>query len=151
MCIVNYKHFHNLIKVIYPEDLIAERSGSNDKTVNYLDVKIDIGRPTVLRTSVFHKVDDFNFPVILLTFPDSLIPSFLGYCVFAGQVLRYLRICSHLNDFLEKTSTTMQLLIERGYDPAHLTYQMEKMLSKNSDLLRKFNLFSARQISSLVS
>ena len=148
LCIVNYKYFHKLIEVIYPEDLIAERSGSNDKNVDYLDVKIDIG--TVLRTSVFHKVDHFNFPVILLTFPESLIPSYLGYCVFAGQVLRYLRICSHLDDFLEKTKRTMQLLTDRKYDPAHLKYQMEKMLSKNSALLHKFDMFSARQISSLL-
>ena len=148
LCIVNYKHFHNLISVIYPEDLIAERNGSDDKYVDYLDVKIEVD--TVIRTSVFHKVDDFNFPVILLTFPESLIPSYLGYCVFAGQVLRYLRICSHLGDFLEKTKRTMRLLIDRGYDPARLKYQMEKMLSKNSALLCKFDMFSARQIALLL-
>ena len=102
LCIVNYKHFHNLINVIYPEDLIAERSGSNDKYVDYLDVKVEVD--AVLLTCVFHKVDNFNFPVILLTFPESLIPSYLGYCVFAGQVLRYLRICSHLDDFWTRLS-----------------------------------------------
>ena len=32
----------------------------------------------------------------------------------------------------------------------HLKYQMEKIVSKNSDLLRKFNLFSARQASALL-
>ena len=146
LCIVNYKYFHTLINVIYPQDLIAERSGSNDKIIDYLDVKINIG--DVLRTSVFHKVDNFNFPVILLTFPESLIPLYLGYCVFAGQVLRYLRICSHLQDFLEKTKRTWELLIDRGYEPACLKYQLEKILSRNSELLHKFNMFSARQISS---
>ena len=149
LCIINYKHFNSLINVIYPEDLIAERNGLDDKNIDYLDVKINIG-DDLLRTSVFHKVDNFNFPVILLTFPQSLIPINLGSQVFAGQVLRYLRICSHLNDFLDKTKKTHNLLISRGYNPLHLKYQMEKIVSKNSDLLRKFNLFSARQASALL-
>ena len=145
LCIVNYKHFHLLIDSIYPKDLIAERNGDDDKNADYLDVKINIGK--VLHTSVFHKVDNFSFPVILLTFPESLIPTHLGYHVFAGQVLRYLRICSHLEDFIIKTKRTRDLLINRGYNPAYLKFQMEKILTKNSSLLHKFNLFSARQIS----
>ena len=148
LCIVNYKHFHLLLQDIYPEDLIAERSGSDDKSVDYLDVKINIGE--VLRTSVFHKVDHFNFPVILLTFPESLIPAHLGYHVYAGQVLRYLRICSHVEDFVDKTRRTRDLMIQRGYNSTHLKFQMEKIVSKNSDQLLKFNLFSARQVSSLL-
>ena len=148
ICIVNYKHFNSLIKQIYPEDLIAERNGSEDKCVEYLDVRINVGND--FRTSVFHKVDDFNFPVILLTFPESLIPLHLGHCVFAGQVLRYLRICSHLEDFLEKTRGTLKLLTSRGYDPSSLKYQLEKIISKNSELLHKFSMFSARQISSML-
>ena len=148
LCIVNYKHFNSLIKDIYPEDLIAERSGSNDKSVDYLDVKIDISK--VLRTSVFHKVDNFNFPVILLTFPESLIPEHMGYHVYAGQVLRYLRICSHVKDFIDKTKRTRDLMINRGYNSDHLKFQTEKIVSKYSDLLLKFNLFSARQISILL-
>ena len=148
LCIVNYRHFHSLIKDIYPEDLIAERSGANDKNVDYLDVKISIS--DVFRTSVFHKVDDFNFPVILLTFPESLIPAHLGYHVYAGQVLRYLRICSHVEDFIDKTKRTYKLLIKRGYQPTQLKYQMEKIISKNRDLLYKYKLFSARQVSALI-
>ena len=68
ICIVNYKHFHDLIKLIYPEDFIEERSGSNDRSIDYLDVKINISN--VLHTYVFHKVNDFNFPVILHGAPE---------------------------------------------------------------------------------
>ena len=145
---MNYKHFCSLIKDIYPQGLIADRSGTNDKSVDYLDVKVNISDS--FRTSVYHKVDDFNFPVILLTFPESLIPAHLGYNVFAGQVLRYLRICSHVEDFIDKTKRTRRLLIQRGYQPTQLKFRMEKIISKNSDLLRKYNMFSARQVSALL-
>ena len=74
----------------------------------------------------------------------------MGYHVFAGQVLRYLRICSDLSDFIDKTSRTAQLLISRGYVRSSLQYHTEKFLSKNSVLLHKFGLFSARQVSNLI-
>ena len=71
--------------LIYPADLISERNGNNDITVEYLDVLIDVTDSHLgLRTSVFHKVDDFKFPIILLTFPNSLIPNQMGFNVFAG-------------------------------------------------------------------
>ena len=45
--------------------------------------------------------------VILLTFPDSLIPYKMGLNFFAGQVVRYDRICSHFKDFIDKTRVNL--------------------------------------------
>ena len=149
LCFLNYKHFDSIRDKIYPSDLLAERSGDNDKLVDYLDVQLEVGDQT-LRSSVFHKVDNFQFSVILLTFPNSLIPLKMGYQVFAGQVLRYLRICSEVQDFIDKTRKTFLLLESRGYSKNPLQYYMEKILSRNSLLLHKFGLFSARQVSDLI-
>ena len=41
-------------------------------SLSSIDVKINIVFDKV-QTSVYHKVDDFPFPVVLLTFPGSLI------------------------------------------------------------------------------
>jgi len=40
--IINYKRFSKIINEIYPTDLKVERSGDNDKIINYLDVTITI-------------------------------------------------------------------------------------------------------------
>ena len=149
LCFVNYKHFETIIHKIYPVDLAVDRSGDDNNTVDYLDVKLVI-QDNELHTSVFHKVDNFNFPVILLTFPNSLIPLKMGYNVYAGQVLRYMRICSNLEDFINKTLSTTLLLIKRGYDKRELQFYLEKFLSRHNSLLRKFGFFSSRQVSSLI-
>ena len=94
--------------------LIADRNGSLDKNVVYLDVRLEINKEG-LKTTVYHKVDDFDFPVVLLTFPTSCIPYNMGLYIFAGQVLRYCRICSHLNDLIHKTNKTLNILSDRGY------------------------------------
>jgi len=146
LCFINYKGFDNIKSKIYPSDLIAERSGNNDYCVTYLDVKLTISEGNV-STSVFHKVDDFKFPVVLLTFPQSLIPYKMGCRVFGGQILRYLRICSNREDFFLKSNKTASLLIGRGYKVSDLQFDMEKILANHSGLLLKFNLFSPRQVS----
>ena len=115
----------------------------------YLDVQLTI-KGSFLRSSAFHKVDKFNISFILLTFPQSFIPLSLGNRVYAGQVLSYLRICLHLEDFIDKTRKTTGLLIQRGYKPFHLKLKRKKR-SQYMVLLHKHNLFSARQISLLLS
>ena len=145
LCIINYKHFENLITDIYPSTLIASRSGTNDKEVEYLDVKLTINE-TGLKTSVYHKVDDFNFPVTLLTFPENTMPYRMGIQVFSGQVIRYARICSSMKDFVDKTSRTYNSLVNRGYDAIKLRLSAERALNKHDGLLQKFGLFAARQL-----
>ena len=149
LCFFNYKHFQSIKDSIYPSDLAADRSGSNDKVVNYLDVKLIVNEDG-LHSSVYHKVQDFDFNVILLTFPNSLIPLQMGGRIYAGQILRYLRICSNIRDFINKALETTQLLKSRGYSSSNLQYCMEKILSKHNYLLSKFNLFSSRQVSNLI-
>ena len=146
LCIFNYKHFETLLPQIYPHDLVAERNGSDCKSIDYLDVKIKIHEDG-LHTLVYHKVDDFPFEVVLFTFPESLLPRRLGHCVFAGQVIRYLRICSHLCYAVNKIKHTCNILTNRGYHLRDLRLCMEKLLNKHFTLLLKFGLFSSRQLS----
>ena len=100
LCIINYKHFEKLLPQIYPSSLEANRSGADNKNVEYLDINIQITNSDTV-TSVFHKVDNFSFPVTLLTFPQNTMPYKTGIRVFAGQVLRYARICSIKEDFVK--------------------------------------------------
>ena len=69
VCFLNYKHFVSIVDSIYPADLIAERSGEEDKKVEYLDVQMKETNSN-LQISFFHKVDHFKFQLILLTFPE---------------------------------------------------------------------------------
>ena len=78
---INYLNFQNLIKAIYPPSLEMERSGNDNKNVNYLDLNIDIKHSSI-SVSVFNKTDDFDFPVVSLTFPQSNILMIVGYNVF---------------------------------------------------------------------
>ena len=112
--------------------------------MEYLDVKLDVLGED-LHTSVFHKVDNFSFPVILFTFPDSQIPYKMGLCVFTGQVLRYLRICSHLSYVVDRVRRTKDILVERGYHNSDLSRHLSLTLKKHCFTLYKFGVFSCNE------
>jgi len=147
ICVINYKHFNTLIPKIYPMELLADRNGVNDKAVVYLDVRLQSSSDG-LRTSIYHKVEDFDFPVVLLTFPDSAIPYNMGINVFAGQVLRYCRICSHLEDLIKRINMTLFVMSSRGYCKSKMKACTEKILTGHNNFLVKFGYFSARQLTS---
>ena len=146
LCLINYKHFESLIPKIYPNSLKASKSGNDSKNVEYLDIMIKITQSGI-RTSVYHKVDDFPFEVTLLTFPDNCAPAKLGLHVFGSQVIRYGRLSSSLEDFLLKTHKTFDILSSRGYGRHLLRSVAEKVLHRNKEILHKFGIFSAREIS----
>ena len=102
-----------------------------------------------LKTSVFHKVDNFDFPVISLTFPGSLIPHKMGSNVFAGQVLRHSRISSHLEDFIAKSMRTANLLFDMGCTVRELQVSMKKILHRH-DACLKFRHISSREVSVMI-
>ena len=75
-----------------------ERTGNDNKNVNYLDLNVDI-KPNSISVSVYNKIYDFDFPVVSLTFLQSNIPLIVGYNVFYNQMLRIGNTCTTLDTF----------------------------------------------------
>ena len=136
---INYLNFNNIIGDIYPRSLEMERTGNDNKNVNYLDlnIKVGINGPSI---SIYDKTDDFNFNVVSLTFPQSNIPIDVGYNVFYSQVLRYGKASSNLNNFLIPLRETFRLLINRGYKYKKLISRIEKCFQKYDDVFRKYSI-----------
>ena len=135
--IINYNKFRYLVPQIYPVGLEVERNGVNNKVVCYLDIKVIITEKGI-RTEVYNKVDDFDFPVVTFTFASGNMPLHIGYNIFFGQILRYSRICSHKEDFMNKTSSLYKTLVNHGYDERKLVRFFRKIFSKDPFILFKY-------------
>ena len=88
---LNYIHFGDLYKDIYPTGLLMERSGNNNKVVNYLDLRIEFDGKGGFTTQVYNKLDDFNFPVIQYTFASGNMPHEVGHNVFFLRNIKIFR------------------------------------------------------------
>ena len=142
---INYLHFQNIIKDIYPHSLEMERSGNDNKNVNYLDLNITIDKNGV-SINVYNKTDDFNFHVISLTYPHSNIPLEVGYNVFYSQILRFGNICTSLEDFTYHLKKIFKILSDRGYHQKRLINLIRKCLKKYNQTFRKFNIKDDKDI-----
>ena len=92
--------FDRQLRKIYPDSLIANRSGNDCTVAAYLFVLVRVGQ-NCFSTNVYHKVDDFSFPTFLCTFPCGNVPIKMSYNVFSSQPLIFARICSVKDDFVE--------------------------------------------------
>ena len=106
--------FDRLLHKIYPDCLIANRSGNDCTVALYLDVLVGVGQ-NGCSTSVYNNVDDFSFSVVLYTFPGSNVAIQMGYNVFSSQLHRFVRICSVKDDFVQCAEKVFPIMSNRGY------------------------------------
>ena len=142
---INYLYFQNIIKDIYPPSLEMERSGNDNKNVNYLDLNITI-KSTGISINVYNKTDDFNFHVVSLTYPHSNIPLEVGYNIFYSQILCFGNICTSLENFTYHLHKMFKILSDRGYHQKRLINLIRKCLKKYNQTFRKFNIRDDKDI-----
>ena len=65
---LNNCRFCDFIDRIYPIELEIKDTTYTDRYVSYLDLHLEIDSEGQLRTKIYDKIDDLNFPVVNLTF-----------------------------------------------------------------------------------
>ena len=116
-----------------------ERSGNDNKFVNYLYIAVNIYSHKVT-TKMYNKVDDFNFEVVSFTFPHSNISINIGYNLFYSQLIRYYKICSEVQDFIHSNRKLYRELSLRGYSHWGLVRKFHLFIKNNSEVINKYNI-----------
>ena len=75
-----------------------------DISASYLDLRLEVDSESRLRTKLYDKRDDFNFPIVNIPFICSNIPAAPAYGVYISQMIRYSRACGYYQDFLNRGS-----------------------------------------------
>ena len=146
--IANCSNFLEMAANIYPSYLTLNKANVSS-VVNspFLDLSISVQNSKFM-VKVYNKTDDYSFTVISFPFLDSNLSTNVCYSVYFGEVLRYLRICSCLEDFVIRTRMFSAMLITRGYSKASLSRQLSKVLFRYLDLTIKFD--SRRTVSDII-
>ena len=50
-------------------------------------------------SKIYDKLDDFDFDIVNFPFLDGKIPCRPSYGVYISQLIRFARVCSHVEDF----------------------------------------------------
>ena len=89
----------------YLSELEIKDTTDVPKWTNYLDLHLEFDEDGKLFTRLYHKRDDFDFPIVNFPYLRCNIPESPAYGVFVSQLIRYARVCSKYEDVL--------ILIER--------------------------------------
>jgi hypothetical protein len=85
------------MKMIYPIEPEIKDTINTDRSASYLKMRLEIESEGRLRTILYDKRDDLNFPIMNFPFIRSTIPAEWEYI---SQMIRYFRACGSYQDFL---------------------------------------------------
>jgi hypothetical protein len=124
---LNNSRFDDFVDRIYPIELEIKDTTDTDRSASYLDIHLEIDNEGRLRTKLYDKGDDFNFPIVNFPFICSNIPAAPAYGVYISQMIRYSRACGSYQDFLDRGLLLTRKLLNQGF-----------LLVKLKSSLRKF-------------
>ena len=102
MLSLNNSRFGDFVDLIYPIEFEIKDTTDTDRSASYLDLHLEIDSEGRLRTKLYDKRDDFNFPIVNFPFVCSNIPAAPAYGVYI----------SHLIDISELVAPIRMSLIE---------------------------------------
>lgn len=136
--VINIDNFIEIAKDIYPPSLELTQENDDFSKADVLDMKATIV-DWAIQTSVYCKTDDFPFNVISLPFLESNLSSRVCYLVFFGQILRFSRLCSKKEDFINRVERLGKILLERGYEFKRLRSEFCKVIDKYRTIFEKWD------------
>jgi len=84
-------------------------------SASYLTPHLEIDSEGRLKTKLYDKIDDFNFPIVHFPFICSNIPATPAYGVYISQLIRYSRACGSYKDVLGRGLQLTRKLLNDGF------------------------------------
>ena len=123
---------------IYPSELEIKDTTETIRSASYLDLHLEIDNNGRLRTKLYDKRDDFNFPIVNFPFLCSNIPAAPAYGVYISQLIRYSRACISYQDFLDRGSLLTRKLLNQGFLMVKLKSSLRKFYGRHHDLVDRY-------------
>ena len=91
-------------------------------------------------SKIYDKRDDFDFDIVNFPFLDGDVPRLPSYGVYISQLIRFARVCSHVDDFNTGNKCLTAKLHKQGYRYHKLRKAFSKFYRRYYELISKFNV-----------
>jgi hypothetical protein len=132
--------FGDFVDRIYPIEREIKDTADTDRSTSYLHLHLEIDSAGRLRTTLYDKRDDFNFPIVNLPFICSNIPAAPAYGVYISQLIRYFRACGSYQDFVDKGLLPTRKLLNQGFLLVKLKSSLRKFYGRHHDLIDRYGI-----------
>ena len=86
-----------MVHQIYPPELQLNKANTSDTEAPFW-IYISISKGFV-SSKLYDKLGDFDFDIVNFPFLDGNVPRRPSYGVYISQLIRFARVCSHVDDF----------------------------------------------------
>ena len=91
-----------MVNQIYPPELQLNKANTSDTEAPFLDLHLYISNGFV-SSKIYDKRDDFDFDIVNFPFLHGDVPRRPSYGVYISQLIRFARVCSHVDDFYTRS------------------------------------------------
>ena len=95
---IDNPYFEGMVNQIYPHELQLNKAYTSDTEAPFLDLHLSISNGFV-SSKIYDKRDDFDFDIVNFPFLDGDVPRRPSYGVYISQLIRFARVCSHVDGF----------------------------------------------------
>ena len=111
---INNPDYENDLGQIYPPKLDIKDTTESKTSASFLDLLLSIDRDGQRQTSLYDKLDDFNFHITNVFFLISNIPSSPAHGVLSQKLIGYARACSSHECFILRAVRLSNKLLGQG-------------------------------------
>jgi hypothetical protein len=134
--------------IIYPEELILNKENKYDTHSTFLDIDITINN-NMIHTTLYDKRDNFDF--VINNFPNlsGNIHTKNSHNIVISQLLRYSKVCSDVDSFVDKSKLLIHKLLNQYFDKELLIDKFSKFYDKYYHLIQHYNNTRLKLIQSI--
>ena len=128
-----------MVNQIYPPALQLYKANTSDTEAPFLDLNLSISNGFV-SSEIYDKRDDFDFDIVNFPSLDGDVPRRPSYRVYISQLIRFARVCRHVDDFNTHYKCLTAKLLKQGYQYHKLRKAFSKFYRQHYKLISKFNV-----------
>ena len=136
---IDNPYFEGMVNQINPSELQLNKANTSDTDAPFLDLHLSISYGFV-SSKIYDKRDDFDFDIVNFPFLDGDVPRRPSYGVYISQLIRFARVCSHVDDFNTRNKCLTAKLLKQGYRYHKLRKAFSKFYRRHYELISKFNV-----------
>ena len=127
------------MKEFYSPELQLNKANTSDTEAPFLDLHLPISKGFV-SSKIYGKLDDLDFDIVNFPYLDGDVPLRPSYGVYISQLIRFARVCSHVDDFNTRNKCLTAKLLKHGYRYHKLRKAFSKFYRRHYELTSKFNV-----------
>ena len=131
---IDNPYFEGIVNQIYPPALQLNKANTSDTEAPFLDLHLSISNGFV-SSKIYVKRDYFDFDIVNFPFLDGDVPRRPSYGVYISQLIRFARVCSHVDDFNTRNKCLTAKLLKQGYRYHKLRKAFSKFYRRHFELI----------------